>query len=111
MAAIEQYPHFLFVVETTETYRDEDGNWVPGETKHVFKSKCRDEKNGKALKIQLAGGEFYLFSSLIQLPKGTDGYGKGTEVVVTNDMAGNDVRIKAQVSDCDKGQLHSRLWL
>lgn len=111
MARIIQYPHYLFVTEATEAYQDEDGNWVGGGTQLVLKTKCREETNGKGLLVQVAGGEFKLFSSLIQCPEGTSRIQEGTEIVVSDDESGNEVRIKGEVLKCDKGQLHTRLWV
>lgn len=111
MARIEQYPHYLFAVETSESHQDEDGNWIPGSTTIVYKGKCREETNGKGSQIQLAGGNFHIFSSLIQLPKGTGKINEGSEVIITDDANGEDIRIKGKVLKFDKGQLHSRLWV
>lgn len=111
MARIEQYPHFLFALETSETYRDDDGNWIPGSTQLGYVGKCREETNGKGSQIQLAGGVFHTYSSLIQLPKGTRKISEGTKVVVANDQSGEDERIQGEVMKFDQGQLHSRLWL
>lgn len=111
MARIEQYPHYLFAVETTESYRDDDGNWIPGSTTIVYKGKCREETNGKGSQIQLAGGTFHIFSSLIQLPKGTGRISEGSEVIIADDAEGNDIRIKGEVLKFSQEQLHSRLWV
>jgi len=111
MAIIEQYPHYLFAVETSESHQDGDGNWIPGSTTIVYKGKCREETNGKGSQIQLAGGTFHVFSSLIQLPKGTGKINEGSEVIITDDANGDDIRIKGEVLKFSKEQLHSRLWL
>lgn len=111
MARIIQYPHYLFSIETTEAHRDENGNWIEEQTNHVFKGKCREETNGKGSQIQLAGGTFHVFSSLIQLPKGTDKIKEGSKVLITDDPSAEEVRIEGEILKFDKGQLHSRLWL
>ena len=111
MARVVQYPHYLFALETTDDHRDEDGNWIPGTTEMVFIGKCREETNGKGSQIQLAGGTFHVYSSLIQLPKGTRKIAEGTKIAVTDDQNGEDVRIEGDVLKFDPGQLHSRLWL
>lgn len=111
MARIEQYPHYLFAVETSKSYRDDDGNWISDSTTIVYKGKCREETNGKGSQIQLAGGNFHVFSSLIQIPKGANRVSEGAEVIVADDANGEEIRIKGEVLKFDKGQLHSRLWL
>ena len=99
------------MTETQDDYRDEDGNWVSGGTTHVYKGKCREESSGKGSQLQIAGGEFRIFSSTIQLPKGTDVIKEGDEIFVSDDQAGEEIRIKGEVLKFDKGQLHSRLWV
>lgn len=111
MTRIEQYPHYLFILETTETYRDDDGNWIPGSTELRYIGKCREETNGKGSQIQLAGGVFHTYSSLVQLPKGTRKISEGAIVKITNDQLGEDERIQGEVMKFDQGQLHSRLWV
>lgn len=111
MAKIVQYPHYLFALETQDDYRDEDGNWVTGGQTLVYKGKCREESNGKGSQLQIAGGEFRIFSSTIQLPKGTEKIKEGNEIFVSDDQAGEEIRIKGEVLKFDKGQLHSRLWV
>lgn len=111
MARIEQYPHYLFSLETTEAYRDDDGNWIAGSTQLMYVGRCREETNGKGSQIQLAGGEFRMYSSLVQMPKGTRKISEGVDVVITNDQLGEDERMKGEIMKFDQGQLHSRLWL
>ena len=111
MARVKQYPHFLFVVSSEESHQDEDGNWVtvPGATQ--MQCRCREETDGRGSEVQVAGGTFRRFTSLIQIPKGEKRIEAGTSVFVANDKDGTDVRIKGQVLKFDEGQLHSRLWL
>ena len=108
---VEQYPHFLFVINGGESMQDEDGNWTQQEETIEFVSKCREETNGKGSQIQVAGGKFHVFASLIQLPKSTLLIGDGTTVFVTNDEAGKSVRVKGDSLKYDVGQLHLRLWV
>ena len=94
MANVEQYPHYLFVVEgAANAVQDESGNWVEGEVKIKFHSRCREEVDGRGTEIAVAGGTFHKVTSLIQIPKG------------------NDVRIKGVCLRYDPSQFHSRLWV
>jgi hypothetical protein len=112
MATIIQYPHYLFsVTNGDESVQDENGNWTEMQEDVVFVSMCREETNGKGSQIQIAGGTFYVFASLIQLPKGSPMIGVGTTVFVSNDETGSDIRIKGQSLKFDNGQLHNRLWV
>jgi len=69
------------------------------------------EAAGRGQEIETAGGVFRRFTSLIQLPRGTQRVADGTHVVITNDPAGSEVRIRGEVLKFDAGQLHARLWI
>lgn len=75
-----------------------------------MKCRCREDTDGRGSEIQVAGGTFHKYTSLIQMPKGIK-IEEGTSVFVSNDESGVDVRIKGRVLKFDNGQLHSRLWL
>ena len=111
MAMIEQYPHFLFVIDAPESVQDDNGNWTASTSSLQFVSKCREETGGAGAEYQVAGGTYRKASALIQLPKGTAKISDGTTVIVADDANGNVVRIKGSVLHFDFGQLHSRLWL
>lgn len=109
---VRQYPHYLFkVVSTDEAYQDDSGNWVGGDTEILFLCKCREEVNGSSQQIRVADGTFYLYSSLIQIPKNDISVTIGDIIVVSNDPECNDIRIKAECMRYSKDQLHSRLWV
>jgi hypothetical protein len=108
---VTQYPHYMYVVETVETQRDAKGNYIPTTETERFVSKCREETNGKGRQIE-RGGEFIVFSSLIQLPLNCETIKEGSVVQI---YGMNDdipiLRIKGKVLKFDKGQLHNRLWI
>jgi hypothetical protein len=109
---VVQYPHYLFAVKAGESTQDENGDWTdPTEESIEFISMCREETNGKGSQIQVAGGIFHVFASLIQLPKGAQSVDVGTAVFVSNNEDGSDVRIRATNLKFDSGQLHSRVWI
>ena len=109
---VEQYPHYLFVVEgAANAVQDESGNWVEGEVKIKFHSRCREEVDGRGTEIAVAGGTFHKVTSLIQIPKGKPTIALGTPVIVSNDDECNDVRIKGVCLRYDPSQFHSRLWV
>jgi hypothetical protein len=107
---MEQYPHFLFMVSAVGTGRDSKGNFVEPTKSTIFLSECREETNGKGRQIT-RGGQFIIFSSLIQLPISCTPIKEGTKVFVSNDSIGVDIRIEGIVLQFDKGQLHNRLWI
>lgn len=107
---MKQYPHFLFMVSATETGRDSKGNYIEPTKSTIFLSECREETNGKGRQIT-RGGEFIIFSSLIQLPLNSETIKEGIKVFVSNDSTGIDKRIEGIVLQFDKGQLHNRLWI
>lgn len=108
---IKQYPHYLFVVKSGESVQDEKGNWINTENENVFVSMCREETNGRGSEIQVGGGQYHRFESLIQLPKGSPKVDVGATVFVANNKDGSEERIKGEVLKFDSGQLHSRLWV
>lgn len=111
MIRVKQYPHYLFVTESGESRQDESGNWVV--TPHALRlhGPCREETDGRGQEIETAGGVFRRFTSLIQLPRGTQRVADGTHVVIANDAAGSEVRIRGEALKFDAGQLHARLWI
>jgi hypothetical protein len=109
---IVQYPHYLFAVNAGgDSVQDENGNWSDAETTNIFISTCREETDGRGSEIQVAGGTFHRFTSLIQLPKGTQKVKVGSTIFVANNADGTDIRIQGIVLKYDVGQLHSRLWV
>ncbi len=94
-----------------ESTQDSTGAWVEASTSSRVLSECREETNGKGVEIPIAGGEFRRFSSLILLPKNCPIVKEGTQVSVSNDREGKEIRIRGEVLKFDKGQLHNRLWL
>ncbi len=112
MAQILQYPHYLFVCESDNSTQNEDGTWSTDVTNTVrLHSRCREETDGRGSEIDIGGGTYRKYTSLIQLPKSAKRIEEGTEVFVANDTAGTDVRIRGTVLKFDAGQLHARLWL
>lgn len=108
---VKQYPHYLYVVETTATERDAKGNYIPSTETERFVSNCREETNGKGRVIE-RGGEFIVYSSLIQLPLNSETIKEGSVVKIYD--VNDDIpilRIKGKVLKFDKGQLHNRLWI
>jgi hypothetical protein len=111
---VKQYPHYLFVVKSdSDSFQDENGNWNNATVNNVFLSKCREETNGSGAEIQTAGGTFYRYNALIQIPAGqlTQTINSGNIVFVANNSDGTDIRIKGTVLKYDNGQLHNRLWV
>jgi len=108
---VKQYPHYLYVVETAETQRDAKGNYIPSTETERFVSNCREETNGKGKLIE-RGGEFIVYSSLIQLPLNSETIKEGSVVQIYD--VNDDIpilRTKGKVLKFDKGQLHNRLWI
>lgn len=98
------------MVSAVGTGRDSKGNYIEPTKSTIFLSECREEINGKGRQIT-RGGQFIIFSSLIQLPISCTPIKEGTKVFVSNDSTGIDIRIEGIVLQFDKGQLHNRLWI
>jgi hypothetical protein len=109
---IKQYPHYLFAVNAgSESIQDENGNWGDSEVTNTFISMCREETDGRGSEVQVAGGTFHRFTSLVQLPKGVQRVEVGTNVFVADNADGTGIRVQGVVLKFDEGQLHSRLWV
>lgn len=108
---VKQYPHYLFIESSSESFQDTDGSFVECEVSRNFLSMCREESNGGGSQNQVAGGDYHKSSSLIQLPKSCPKVDKGTKIIVANDPECVDIRIEGEVLNFDKTQLHSRLWV
>ena len=111
MAAVRQYPHFLFIEDAAESVQDAGGNWIECESSRKFISMCREESDGKGTEYQVAGGKTQKATSVIQLPTTCPKVAKGAMVVIANDMDCSDIRIAGICLNFDKAQLHSRLWV
>jgi hypothetical protein len=109
---IKQYPHYLFAISGGDAVQNSTGGWDTNEDpKTDFISMCREETNGRGNELQVGGGLFYRYSSLVQLPRTCPIVDEGTTVFVSDLEDGTKVRIKGQVLKFDKGQLHCRLWI
>lgn len=108
---VKQYPHYLFVTVSAGATQDDNGNWVGGTSGNVFKAMCREETDGRGSEVEIAGGRFVRFTSMVQLPLDTGVIAEGTTVLIANNADGSGVRVKGEVLKFDKGQLHSRLWV
>ena len=111
MAKIVQYPHYLFIVESSESTQDEQGYWTESESSRKYLSLCREESDGRGTEFQVAGGKTYKATSVIQLPKSCPTVSKGAKVIIANDIDCSDIRITGICLNFDAAQLHSRLWL
>lgn len=105
---VRQYPYTLELLQKTKSVFDEStASWIESTEEWVEVSKCRDETGGGG-KVTTQDGEIYSFSSIVQLPKGTDGIKSGDRIRV---IQGGNVRFEASVVRFSKDQLHSRLWV
>jgi hypothetical protein len=129
MVATSQYPQYLYALETSEASRNPDnGTWEVPASQWKLKGICRGETNGKGHTVQTAGGEATVFSSLVQIPKGTARINEGTEIAVTNEKIslpanlldddfvkqGKITGLIVAAGKCmkyDFGRLHCRLWI
>jgi len=97
MKAIRQYPHYLF---------EEDAMGVMS-----YVCRCREETFGFDPAATTQTVLFGKHSSIIQIPYGKRKIAVDTMIVVTNDEAGTDIRVRGNVIKYDEGQLHNRLWI
>ena len=128
MVTTHQYPQYLYALQTGEAIQNPTtGGWKTAEPEWVLKGICREETNGKGHTIHTAGGNSIVFSSLIQLPAGTERINEGTEIAVTREeiepaqlLSPDFVKqakitgliiVKSKCLKYDFGRLHCRLWI
>ena len=128
MVTTHQYPQYLYALHTGEaTQNQTTGSWKTGESEWKLKGICREETNGKGHIIHTAGGDSIVFSSLIQIPAGTERINEGTEIVVAREeiesaqLLDSDFMQEAKITGLiiakgkclkyDFGRLHCRLWI
>ena len=128
MVTTYQYPQYLYALSTSEaTQNPTNGSWETGTSKWELKGICREETNGKGHMIHTTGGDSIVFSSLIQIPAGTERINEGTEIVVTREeieplnLLDSDFIEQAKIAGLiiakgkclkyDFGRLHCRLWI
>jgi hypothetical protein len=123
-----QYPQYLYALKNSEATQDPTtGYWEDSNTVWELKCICREETNGKGHTISTSGGEAIVFSSIIQIPKGTLRINEGTEILVTREkvnttnLLDNDFITQEKISGLiiargkcikyDFGRLHCRMWI
>jgi len=116
-----KYPHYLFVMTTSQPQRWSDGTWTETTLTPVFLCRCREEVNSKGQEVPLANSlyhhvqkgnaSFHRFASVIYFPQGVDRLPVGAQILVSDDPEGKKVRVVGIVQKCDIGQFHSRLWI
>ena len=128
MVTTHQYPQYLYALHTGEaTQNQTTGSWETGESEWKLKGICGEETNGKGHIIHTTGGDSIVFSSLIQIPTGTERINEGTEIVVAREeiesaqLLDSDFMQEAKITGLiiakgkclkyDFGRLHCRLWI
>ncbi|MDR1652491.1 MAG: hypothetical protein LBS01_02345 [Prevotellaceae bacterium] len=130
MQTTYQYPQYLYVYNS-------GGEAIQNETTGEWESSaaalwelwgvCREEANGSGQVIYASGGDAIVFSSLIQIPKGTPRINEMTEVLVSRTeitpaqlLSDNFIKqslmsglivAKGRCLKYDFGRLHCRLWI
>lgn len=112
MARAKQYPHHLILIKPGgDSVQDENGDWSESTPINEFKSMCREEPNGSGEELNVGGGKYYKYSSLVQMPKGVKGIKEGDSILIANDRNGQDVRVQGIVLKFDSRELHCRMWI
>lgn len=128
MVISPQYPHYLYRLAIGDGTEAEATEVVTAPAEWVFVGMCREETNGKGSQTTTTDGKALLFSSLIQLPTGTQRVDEGTEVMITEAALTDEelqsveenldtwratgrLRIKGTSAKFDNGRLHCRLWV
>jgi hypothetical protein len=128
MVATFQYPQYLYALRTEEaTQAPNTGSWETSPSVWELKGICREETNGKGHTVTTSGGETIVFSSLIQIPKGTPRINEGTQIAVLREevlpenLLNDDFVAQSKIAGLiiavgkcmkyDFGRLHCRMWI
>ena len=128
MVTTFQYPQYLYALHTGEAKQNPNtGNWITESDGWELNGICREETNGKGQVIHTTNGNSLVFSSLIQIPAGTERINEGTEIIVTRNeivpetLLSDDFVKNAKITGLivakgtclkyDFGRLHCRLWI
>lgn len=122
-----QYPQLLYVKSIQEATQLPNGSWSDETELWTLTAACREETNGRGTMINTVDGRALAFSSLIQLPKGTQKIDEGTLIAVSNKSIDQDqmsdpdyiaeakkegvIIAAGQILKCDAGRLHTRIWI
>lgn len=106
---VVQYPYTLYAKNAPESYQNDDGDWVIGESEFIEIGKCRDEVNGSGALVTSQDGQKHHYSWLIYAPLKFPKLSPGTEIKVLDDS--NDERMTGKVLRCSKDQFHVRIWV
>lgn len=110
---VEQYPHYLFLVVPSESFRNADGDFVEGESHIEFISKCRYETNGAGTQLQVGGGNYIISGATVYAPiTGNSAMiAKGSTIIVADDESRTMVRCEKEILESDISSFHLRIWL
>lgn len=129
MVIPEQYRHHLYAAAApADSTQDEDGNILDaqaGAASWIYIGKCRQETNGSGRQVRTGDGRTAVYSSLLQLPKGSTRVQEGTEVMVSDRILTETelaadlttlrqtgvIRAQGRCLNYDAGSLHDRLWI
>lgn len=106
---VRQYPYILFAETISESYQNEDGDWVVGESERIEIGKCRDEVGGSGALVSSEDGQKHEYSWMIYAPKSTPKLKQGTLIEVENEHG--DIRAYGRIIRYSKDQLNVRIWI
>jgi hypothetical protein len=127
MVGFRPYYQYLYAARHGEAGRASNRSWNTGGGTWELWGNCREETNGKGAAIQTADGRARVFSSLIQIPKGTPRIDEGAEVLIARETiqvsqlydldfitGAKSAGLIVAHGTClkyDFGRLHCRMWI
>lgn len=129
MVATYQYPQYIYALNSGgDSVQLPNGSWVTPEAAWELKGSCREETNGKGSSINTADGKALVFSSLVQIPKGTARIPEGTNVLIAREKIEDTAQLQdkdfineslisglivlqGECKKYDLGRLHCRMWI
>jgi len=103
-----KYPFELWLLEVSESEKDELGFEKQGIETWLKHSVCYEQVNGSSGAIRLENGEAFVYSSKIFLPANTGKVNAGTKIQVrTND---GEIRFTGECARFSTDVKHCRIW-
>lgn len=125
MAAIQQYPQFMYAKQMAAATRDENGVFIPSAASWKYIGKCRFESNGKGAEIKTDDSKTVLFSGVAysqtseHVPNNTQIFISRSEhqpdeitaAMVENWAKNPDIVIIGMNLKTDKTQMHTKYYI
>jgi hypothetical protein len=104
---VKQYPHTIRIETSSDSTRDNNGNWVTG-TPSTVEKKGRFETNSGDSFVKTDNGENVVYDGIIYMPLPAIDIAAGAKITA---LDGDKVLSQGNVKRFSAGQMNMRIWL